>query len=267
MVNNTNIDDIIKYISVLEHQITFNVIEIQTSIGIFNVLKVNFDFNSILKSIVQSLIKSEYTMDANQNTSSRLRSKKFDKQLEGILGEIAVALYLKQFISCKEKGGCPIDVIRYDDVRQDGFKSSKGEFDIKIVTKSLKEFKLEIRTSVNYKYPLNEDTLKKLDTICGYTNSKKQNESDSDFYIRPLFQVKNYDSNLDLDHIHILDMILDKKIELYIIGGVDQETILKKGKTKTMGQSNTEYNTVAIIDGYDIKTLTKTIRAIVCKDS
>ena len=81
MVNNTNIDDIIKYISVLEHQITFNVIEIQTSIGIFNVLKVNFDFNSILKSIVQSLIKSEYTMDANQNTSSRLRSKKFDKQL------------------------------------------------------------------------------------------------------------------------------------------------------------------------------------------
>ena len=62
-------------------------------------------------------------------------------------------------------------------------------------------------------------------------------------------------------------MILDKKIELYIIGGVDQETILKKGKTKTMGQSNTEYNTVAIIDGYDIKTLTKTIRAIVCKDS
>ena len=117
------------------------------------------------------------------------------------------------------------------------------------------------------KMDLNEDTLKKLDTICGYTNSKKQNESDSDFYIRPLFQVKNYDSNLDLDHIHILDMILDKKIELYIIGGVDQETILKKGKTKTMGQSNTEYNTVAIIDGYDIKTLTKTIRAIVCKDS
>lgn len=97
----------------------------------FTVARVVFNDDAILKSLRQSYLKSRHTNAGSQNGASRPRSKKFDKQLEGILGEIAAEHYVQQLLAIPEGAG--VTVHRYDDVRTDDFKSPKGEYDLRIL--------------------------------------------------------------------------------------------------------------------------------------
>lgn len=230
----------------------------------FNVIKISFDDKNLLKTLEQAYLKSEHTNDENQNGDTRSRSKKFDKQIEGILGEIAIENYLKKIFT-KEETGCAVNVHRYDDVRTDLFKSAENEYDIKIIHDD-KEYTVEARASINYKYKMNENTLLYMDTIGSYVNPKKQNEKISDFYIRPLFQLVEPNSDIDLKTISVLDYILDEKIHLYITGGCTSKMMFGEfSKVKPLGQNKTLYQTIPIINGWDMKNLSEKIREIVCK--
>lgn len=233
---------------------------------IFHILRVIFDDKAMLKTLEQSYLKSKYTRNENQNGDNRDKSKKFDKQIEGILGEIAVLEFVK-LIFQKDKVGCKVEINRYDDVREDGFKSPNNEYDIKI-SRNDRIYYIEVRSSINYKYQLNSATLKNLDTIGTYKSTIKQNESSSDFYIRPLFQLKSPNIHIDINQISIINYLLDDKIELYITGGCDKKTMFGKfSKIKSMGQSKTKFQTLSIINGWDMKELSENLREIICNDN
>lgn len=258
---------LIEQISKLNLDVKFESIEIKLVNGKFIVLKVIFDKNSYLKGITQAYLKSNHTNNANQNGENRKRSKKFDKQIEGVLGEIAVLEYLKKFITVESKGGCALKLERHDDTRTDEFKSSKNEFDIKIINSNNKEFIIEARASLNYKTIFDENTLKTFDTIGKYKNPIKQFESDSDFYIRPLFQLKNPNKELNIKNISLLNMLLDNEVDLYLTGGVSFDLINEKGYDTDFNQKNAKYKAIKIIDGLDMVQLTNLIRKTVCSNN
>jgi len=231
----------------------------------FNIIEVIFDDKAMLKSLEQSYLKSKYTRDENQNGDIRVKSKKFDKQLEGILGEIAVLEFIK-LIFKKENEGCEIEVSRYDDVRTDNFTSPDNEYDIKITnTNANKDHYIEVRASINYKFNFNEKTLELFDTIGKYDSPIKQQETSSDFYIRPLFQLLYPSPDIKIENIPVLECLLDEKIVLYITGGCNRDMMFgDKSKVKPMGQNRTNYQTLSIENGWDMKELSENIRLAVC---
>lgn len=231
----------------------------------FHIIKVVFDDKAMLKTLEQSYLKSKHTNNENKNGDVRTISKKFDKQIEGILGEIAIEKYIEKICNKinKELG---VKIHRYDDIRTDSFKSPKGEYDIKIVINE-EEIIIEARASINYKFALTKETLEYIDTLGTYINPKKSTEKKSDFYIRPLFQLKQPNENININDISILDYILDDKIELYLTGGCNTEMMFGSlSKEKTMGQSNTIYQTLAISKGWDMQELTEHLRGKICNE-
>lgn len=227
----------------------------------FNVLKINFlDKLSLnLKSLIQSFLKSEYTNNENQNAETRLKYNKLEKQFEGIVAEIAIAEWLKIIFS-----GTQTQILRYDDIRKDTFKSAAGEFDIKIINPQHQEFTVEVRASVNYKYPFGENTIKYFDTIGPYYNYVKKQEKKADFYIRPLFQLKKpLGNNAKICDFSLLEKFLNDEADLYITGGATYELMKDKGYNTNFNQKNTTYKALKIIDGLDINQLEYVIKGIV----
>lgn len=223
----------------------------------FTVLKVHFiDKLSLnLKSLIQSFLKSEYTNNENQNAETRARYNKLEKQFEGIVAEIAIVEWLKIVLN-----GTDTQIIRYDDIREDGFRSPIDEFDIKIINPKGKEFTVEVRASVNYKYSFGENTIKYFDTIGPYYNSVKKQEKKANFYIRPLFQLKNpLGNNARICDFSLLEKFLNNEAELYITGGATYELMMNKGYNTNFGQRNTIYKALKIIDGLNIDELNQEI--------
>ncbi len=259
--NEININEIILNAANIVPNVNFEKINIPVNYyGSFVVLKVNFiDKLSLnLKALIQSFLKSEYTNNENQNTESRARYTKLEKQFEGIVAEIAIVEWLKTILNNNTQ------IIRHDDVREDGFRSPADEFDIKIINPQGKEFTIEVRASVNYKYPFGENTIKFFDTIGPYNNYIKKQEKQADFYIRPLFQLKNpLGNNARICDFSLLEKFLNNEADLYITGGATYDLMVKKGYNTNFGQKNTSYKALKIINGLDINALEQAIHQIV----
>lgn len=126
------------------HNITLN-----TSVK-WEIAKAIIDFNSQLYAIAstQSEQKSQFTMGASQAGQERSSELKFQMQLMGTLAEIYSQEYLIEIITAANFSGL-WKVIRYDDVRTDGFRSAANEYDIKIeALDGTKDFKVESRSSI-----------------------------------------------------------------------------------------------------------------------
>jgi hypothetical protein len=221
----------------------------------FNIIKVNISDEIFNKAVSQAKLKCQHTMEFNQAGNSRSNNIKYQKQLQGIIAEIAIKLLLEEF---SIKNALNLQVIRWDDVRTDGFRSALNEYDIKIIYDH-KEFFVESRSSISYKTTIQEAIIQ-LDIIGPYTNIMKKKEKNVDFYIRPLYQ-----------YVQLCDHIEDTKTEehiktgkmiLYITGGITYDELAKKGYNGTLGQSSTIYRLIKIINAEDISNFLQTMRKV-----
>jgi hypothetical protein len=236
--------------------------DINTKKKTFKIFEVEFNNLEIKIAIKQAELKSKHTNNVNQNGENRTDYKKFVKQFQGVLGEMAIREML--FRSFKREDGCNMNIIRWDDVRTDGFKSAENEYDI-LIENTSNNFYVESRASVNYKFSFTEDTLINMDTIGKYSNLIKKKEKKSDFYIRPLFQLINPERNYTLDSFDFYELFMEGGIILYITGGCSKEMMYgKNSEIKSMGQNNAEYQTLSIIKGWDVQELLINMKFLVC---
>ncbi len=198
---------------------------------IYPYLSFNFTEKEKIYAIKTALLKSQHTMNENQNGLKRNYFQKFNKQLQGILAEIAVKKILERVAD-----NIDIEVIRYDEVRTDNFKYSKGEYDLKIKTKS-KELIVEVRSSMFYKHLIFEN-IKKEPIIGSYTNNVKKAEKPSDLFFRPFIILESSKT--------IIEGLENNDLKLIIPSACTINHFNKNGYIGKLGQLNTEYNLVNI---------------------
>ena len=222
----------------------------------FNIIEVKIDKTFLNKGIKQAKLKSKYTMDFNQAGVSRSNNIKYQKQLQGIIAEIGIQELLDFFFKTEEISA---EVIRWDDIRTDGFKSSENEFDIKIKTDK-KEFLVESRSSISYKTTISQAIIN-LDIIGPYISSVKKNEKRCDFYIRPLFQYEKLSSRIE--HEKTEEFIKNREMLLYIMAGITYDELMQKGYEGSLGQYGTRYKLIKMIDADDIVNFLYKLKDIV----
>jgi hypothetical protein len=211
----------------------------------------------IAKSLYQAALKSEFTNNSSQSNKKRTNNFKFQKQLQGIICEIISTEYLKMIF----KSDLEDIVVRHDDVRTDGFKSPKNEFDLKLKFDKV-EFDIEVRSSISYKNEMKHETLQKFDVIGPYTNQVKKNEAYNDYYIRPILQLKKT-GNYKIEDLDITELLLNDQFDFYITGGCTKDMMINNSHTKSMSQgSSTKYQVIPVLESLDIKNLTKEFRAL-----
>lgn len=221
----------------------------------WEIAKVNIDFNSSLyaKAVLQSKIKSQFTMDASQAGKYRSPELKYQMQLMGILAEIYAQEYLIEIISDANLSE-HWKVIRYDDVRTDGFKSGANEYDIKIqLMNASKEYKVESRSSIARDRSL-KNAVEQFDIIGPYSSLTKQGEDFADLFIRPLYEFIPFASQKYLQD-NFEKHLKENQIILHLVAGCAKKEMIEKGYNKSMKQNGTLYRVVKIVNGFDIKKL------------
>lgn len=227
----------------------------------FTALQIEFDPYTIEFAKEQAKRKAEGTASASQNGQPRAHALKVCKQFSGCLSEIAVA-YLLGLIAAEEvASGRFMRVVRYDDIRTDGYASAAGEFDIRMLFPAKDEFlAFGVRSSVSFKQSL-QNGISGLNIIGPYTNKVKRTEEPSDFYVQPIFQLKLPDEALknssEVDFCGLFDKGL---IDLYLVGGCSKATMMSSTKTHSLGQPDTTYRLVGISDGSDCDSLSAEIK-------
>ena len=224
----------------------------------WQIYKCEIDFESELykKAVEQSELKAKYTRNESQSGSQRNEITKYQNQLRGTIAEIYCQYYLKQVLPSDV-----FDILRYDDIRTDGFKSPKNEFDIKIVNKqNQKEFTVESRSSVTYKRTLLE-AINNYDIIGYYKSTMKTSEKPNDFYLRPLYDNKRLYKNEEFE-----TNLKNGNISLYIVAGCHISNLKAKGYDSSMGQGNTTYRVIKIADTYDVMAFEKRLHQYLKRD-
>jgi hypothetical protein len=108
-----------------------------------------FTQEEICKALDTAYLKSQHTMNNSQAGKVREPIVKFQNQLQGILSEMAVEGCLNDLF----KNNDNVLIERYDNVRTDGFRFSRNEFDIRLHLLNEKDgsigksFDFEIRSS------------------------------------------------------------------------------------------------------------------------
>lgn len=230
----------------------YNTITLNTGVK-WEVAKALIDFKSQLyaRATAQSKQKSQFTMDSSQAGNFRSPELKFQMQLMGILAEIYSQEYLIEIIAEANLSG-QWKVIRYDDVRTDGFRSAANEYDIKIQSSNgAKEFKVESRSSIAYDRTL-KSAIEQFDIIGPYSSVAKSGEGLADFFIRPLYKFLPFASQKYLPS-NFERHLKAEEIKLNIVAGCTIKEMIEKGYNKSMNQSGTLYRVVKIVDGYDVK--------------
>jgi len=218
---------------------------------IWVILECKIDITSAIynKAINQAKEKALHTMNASQSGSYRSPEMKFQRQFMGCLAEIYVQEYLKKiFIDNNLENDWK--VIRYDDVRTDGFKSAENEYDIKVVNCHTSEtFLVESRSSIIKDRSLLKG-IEQFDIIGNYVSSVKSNEKLNDFYVRPLYLNKDYEK-IKYSDLNFEKLVSSNSILLYIVGGCSKSDMITKGYNKSMLQGGTNYRVVKILNGFD----------------
>lgn len=197
----------------------------------------------------QARSKSVYTMPYSQAGRLRDPATKYRRQFMGCLAEIFAELFFNEMLEEYQLSG-RFAVMRYDNVRTDGFKSPEGEYDIRLTDRiSGTHIKAECRSSVAYNRSLIK-AVEDFDIIGPYASAAKHAESYAQVYIRPLYFVdereqKNYlpqyfEKFMRAGHLH-----------LYIAGGCFRKDMIRKGYHKSMNQEDTQYRVVKLTDGLD----------------
>jgi hypothetical protein len=230
----------------------FNTVSIALSNGKnWRVAKAIMDFKSDLysKAVSQAQIKSQYTMTASQAGEARTPELKYQRQLMGILAEIYVQEYLREIVE-HHKLTDSWDVIRYDDVRTDGFKSPEGEYDMVIISKDKsKVYKIESRSSIAYNRSFKRG-LEEFDIIGPYSSIAKSAESYADYYLRPLYEFTSYQSQV-YRPLNFENYLQNSQVNLYIVAGCTKKQMIEEGYSKSMGQGSTRYHVIEITKTFD----------------
>lgn len=238
-------------------KISIQPIELKNNENSFFIGKIDINGKDLLaKAFHQAILKSQHTNNLNQNNEKRSAYNKFEKQLQGIISEIIVVEYLKLIFNKEDNL-----VIRYDDVRLDEFKSPQNEYDIKLKFEK-NEYDIEVRSSLSYKKEMDYNNLKNFDVLGPYSNKMKKNEAYSDYYIRPILQLKNPSSNLDIKNISISENLINDNFDFYITGGCNKLMMMNSGFLKELGQKNTSYQIIPVLKSLDIKSLTNDFRIL-----
>ena len=221
---------------------------IKTKKGDWNIVKAELDIQSdlILRAVRQAREKVKYTIQTGQNGLVRNNKLKLENQFRGMIAEIYAVELLKTWLAKSKTKNW--EVIRYDDVRIDDFKSPGDEYDIKLQNTGaqLSTLKIESRSSVTYNRKLT-DGLNDLDIIGPYISKTKIKETYVDYYIRPL-----YHNLKEMKAEEFSDFLKKGLIDLYFVGGCSKQNLIEKGVYKTMNQSSTKYRCLPIVQGLDI---------------
>ena len=225
----------------------------------WSVAKALINSNSTLyiKAITQSRQKSQFTMNASQEGRYRSPELKFQMQFMGILAEIFAQEFLIEIVESDSLiSNC--EVIRYDDVRTDGFRSPVNEYDLKIIAKNKNiEFTVESRSSIARDRSL-KSAIEQFDIIGPYTSIAKSGEKLTDFFIRPLYEFVPFATQIYLPS-NFKNHLEANEINLYIVAGCTKNDMISNGYDKTMNQGGTLYRVVKITSGNDAKTFKKVI--------
>jgi hypothetical protein len=216
-------------------------------------VEINFNHQDYLSAKDQSKRKSKCTMAASQAGQYRSDELKYQRQLMGILAEIAVKKYLESVL---EEFGLHNDwaVIRYDDVRVDEFKSPVNEYDIRIVNQATGEFvSVECRSSTIRDRSFTNG-LETLNIIGPYSSIAKAAENESDLYILPLYEFLNYKLERYLPSNFERNLI-DGRLRLHLVAGCNNVMLQQKGGKSSLGQYGTVYRVLQILAALDIQKM------------
>ena len=111
--------------------------KIKTNQDEWNIVKANLNPKSelIIRAARQTEQKVKHTIQAGQDGIIRSNSLKLQNQFRGMIAEIYAVELLKSWLADSKLLNW--EVIRYDDVRTDKFKSPNNEYDIKIPLESV----------------------------------------------------------------------------------------------------------------------------------
>jgi len=212
------------------------------------IVDINSDFFKKVKS--QAKAKIPFSPNPSQSGEHRSLEVKYQNQLRGGLAEAYAKLLIEEYAAAHN---VKVEVIRYDDVLTETtgftFETIKGEYDIKVIIKGTTKM-VESRSSVAHNLSLS-DAIARYDTIGRYTSFTKPNESFNDFYIRPLYEYTDY--RLKNFYSQDFETILrNNKIKLHFTGGADFNLMQSKGYNQSMGQGNTNYRVIKILNGFTI---------------
>lgn len=217
------------------------------------------------RAISQAYEKSKYTMSASQAGFARSLEEKFQMQLMGCLAEIYVQEFLIEFLQ-KNNLENQYYVLRYDDIRTDGFRSPLNEFDIIIFNKKTKcYYKVESRSSITHDRTIFRG-IEDFDIIGPYSSIAKKSEEYTDIYLRPLYSYLNFKTE-KYDKSKFKNYLASKQIDLYIVAGCFKEEMILKGYDKSMGQNQTTYRVIKILQSNDVVKFHKKLLHLICSSS
>lgn len=232
----------------------------------WEVLKATIDFESddYKKAQNQAKKKSLHTMTFSQSGSSRNSEVKYNMQLMGIIAEMACEKYLSIVLERRHLSS-DWTVHRYDDVRTDEFKSPANEYDLKLqnVSEPEVEYSVESRSSITYNRSFSEGLIA-YDIIGPYSSDMKSGELPNSIYLRPLYRYVNYEKG-DYKKSNFESLLIDGLITLFLVAGCTHDELSNDGIIKSMGQGNTRYRVLPIIESTDIVSFQDTIEKILRK--
>ncbi len=215
------------------------------------------------KAQAHAKLKSAQTMNAAQDGRSRDAATKYQKQLMGMLAEMACVSFLQKLVTDKNLNQ-HWQVIRYDDVRTDLFKNPKDEFDIQIMNKTTQQqFYIESRSSICHDRSM-QDALQQFDIIGPYSSVAKRKENLNDFYLRPLFQYKKF-AETKYEVLEFEQMFMAQQIELYLVAGCAKLDMQSRGKLKSMQQGKTKYLALPILQAVDAVAFEEYLQSVLGK--
>ena len=231
--------------------------------NLWQVLRAEIDFNceEFKRAQEQAVNKSQHTMIYSQSGSERNEVVKYNMQLMGIIAEMACKEYLELVLKRRNLSN-NWEVNRYDDVRIDNFMSAENEYDLKIQTLNEPhiEYSVESRSSITYNRSL-IDGLIAYDIIGPYNSDVKVGEAANSIYLRPLYSYSNFKKG-DYKKENFETLLVNGSIILFLVAGCTHDELLNKGIIKSMGQGNTRYKVLPIIQSTDIISFQNTIEKI-----
>ena len=202
-------------------------------------------------------------MDFSQAGKARSPEMKYQKQLMGILAEIYSQLLLEEIVADAQLKG-NWQVVRYDDVRTDNFRSPANEYDIKLSSKAAdKSFIIESRSSMAHNRSL-ENAIKQFDIIGPYVSATKLKEDYSDIFIRPLYEFTPWEKE-KYNPEKFSSYLENAEVKLHLVAACTKKEMLEHGYLKSMSQQGTQYNSLKILDGHDIDSLTQLVKDTLIK--
>jgi hypothetical protein len=219
------------------------------------IIDINSEFFKKVKE--QAKAKIHFSPNASQSSEHRTLEIKYQNQIRGGLAEAYAKLLIEEYAS---DNNIKVEVIRYDDVLTATtgftFETIKGEYDIKVIMHTITKL-VESRSSVSHNISLSE-AIARYDTIGRYTSFTKPNEAFNDFYIRPLYEYLDYPLKNFYNH-DFETLLKNNKIKLHFTGGADFNLMHSKGYNQSMGQGNTNYRVIKILNGFTIDEFLKNL--------